>query len=79
MGMFDRVFISCPSCGVQNEVQSKAGKCALDTYWQESVPLNIAIDIEGTVVTCDNCQTRYMVGKPCPTPETVEMCGYPLL
>lgn len=30
MGMFDTVIVTCPLCGADNEVQSKAGECNLD-------------------------------------------------
>lgn len=55
MGMFDRVSARCPNCNEIIEWQSKAGDCNLDDYSIESVPVEIAADIDGEYTSCDNC------------------------
>ena len=54
MGMFDSVIAFCPKCAAELEFQSKAGACLLKTYSINSVPPNIAEDINGDTLTC-NC------------------------
>lgn len=54
MGMFDSVYLKCPECGSQVELQSKAGECLLINYSRDNVPLNIAEDLDGRIVTCTN-------------------------
>lgn len=63
MGMFDTVRFYCPACGAPNEAQSKAGPCALVTYEYRDVPRAIAESLEGEVLTCHNCNTRFEVGE----------------
>ena len=58
MGMFDSVFTSCPVCGSEVEIQSKAGVCRLKRYQHTSVPASIAEDINGREVCC-NCNTVF--------------------
>jgi len=55
MGMFDRVICNCPNCGEEVEFQSKVGDCLLNRFTLDRVPMNIAMDINGSSVTCDNC------------------------
>ncbi len=61
MGMFDRVWFKCPSCGEDVEVQSKAGNCFLSDFDQGSVPLEIAKDIGGEPAYCRKCQNHFHV------------------
>ena len=52
MGMFDSVIAFCPKCGTELEFQSKAGPCLLRNYNINSIPPNIAEDINGDILTC---------------------------
>jgi len=52
MGCFDSVIAVCPECGANVEFQSKAGECDLRTYKVTSVPVVIAIDLDGTSRRC---------------------------
>ena len=56
MGMFDRVWVSCPKCGAQVEFQSKAGECILKDYTLNDVPPEIREDIVGEMEFCENCE-----------------------
>jgi DNA-directed RNA polymerase subunit RPC12/RpoP len=58
MGMFDSVIGICPDCGNEVEFQSKAGDCALYRYTLDSVPPEIAKDIEGYSEKCNDCGKR---------------------
>lgn len=64
MGMFDSVWFNCPSCGERRsiEAQSKAGDCSLHDYETNNVPPKIALDIDGSAVTCSKCNASFTVG-----------------
>jgi hypothetical protein len=67
MGMFDRVFARCPSCGGTVEFQSKAGECLLINYTLREVPPEIAIDLDGQQECCEKCGSVvsiYMMRRP---------------
>lgn len=53
MGMFDSVIAVCPKCNKEVEFQSKAGECLLRNYSANSVPPDIAQDIEGDTSPCE--------------------------
>jgi len=59
MGMFDRIWLSCPACGNPVEFQSKAGECSLADYsYPEGVgkiPPAVLADLDGQVETCQKC------------------------
>lgn len=73
MGMFDSVKIDCPSCGATVEFQSKAGRCNLDEFSDEDVPLVIALDIVGDVETCVHCNKEFKIKFGIPMPKEVDM------
>ena len=60
MGMFDTVWIKCPSCTEEIDVQSKTGDCFLDEYNLENAPLDVIV---GTMhpTTCPCCGTTFIV------------------
>lgn len=64
MGMFDSVMVPCPRCKEDViEFQSKAGDCSLVDYSPHSVPMEIALSLDGTSEscrTCGNTVTLYM-------------------
>lgn len=46
MGVFDWVFLKCPSCGIRIEEQSKAmPQPFMDIYESDRVPTEIAVDL----------------------------------
>lgn len=62
MGMFDSVYVKCRSCGSEVEFQSKAGECALRSYYfgvmppsKGAVPDVIAADLIGKTEVCESC------------------------
>lgn len=59
MGMFDRIWFTCPNCGNQIEEQSKAGKCALTDFDASAVPPEIAVSIEDDVIYCTDRDEAY--------------------
>lgn len=65
MGLFDRVYATCPTCGRWVEWQSKAGDCSMTDYLADSVPPEIAADIMHEEAEC-GCGTVLRVGPPAP-------------
>jgi hypothetical protein len=61
MGCFDSVYVQCPVCSEQVEFQSKAGECLLDTFFEDDVPVQIALDIEGERDRCPKCGTTFKI------------------
>ncbi|MFH1547659.1 MAG: hypothetical protein ABIC57_04175 [bacterium] len=59
--MFDRVWVSCPSCGRGMEFQSKSGPCTLSDYSIGDIPPKIAADIIGDIERCENCKTAIKI------------------
>jgi transcription elongation factor Elf1 len=72
MGMFDTVIFTCPACGGQVEVQSKAGECVLARIDPAFVPIAIAANIDGDVESCDSCNESYTVEAVFPI-KTIQM------
>ena len=69
MGMFDRVWIPCPSCGEKFEEQSKVHDCVLADYTLENAPPEILLDIlehpMDLPYVCEKCGARFQVAlKP---------------
>lgn len=65
MGMFDRLWLTCPSCGSSVEVQSKCGPCELNEYTIATAPLAVIADanedgIHGNI-TCEMCTAQLEV------------------
>ena len=63
MGCFDTVKVSCPNCGKENRIQSKAGDCLLDEYDLDIAPDVIKADLNGEFMTCNNekCQAKFKI------------------
>ena len=57
MGMFDTLRFNCRNCGEELDEQSKSGECMLNNYTIENCPASILADLNGTIVTCNKCQT----------------------
>jgi len=55
MGMFDRIWITCPNCQKDVEFKSKAGECVLHDYNELTITPGIADDIKNDAEMCENC------------------------
>ncbi len=77
MGMFDRVYFSCPhdECDGLVEFQSKAGACILETISPSEVPPAIALDIVDDTEECPKCERPVKV-RPVRVPRTIRMETY---
>lgn len=73
MGLFDTVYFTCPECGSSVEVQSKAGLCAIYVFSSSEVPKDIAKDINGKIVACNECEKVFTVEKIEEPVETIKM------
>ena len=65
MGMFDSVYVQCPNCKSELEVQSKAGECTLRGY-SEYVPTAIAVDLKERRKSCSNCGCVFTIKADVP-------------
>lgn len=52
MGMFNSIYVKCPSCGERVEFQSKSGSCHLNEYNIEDAPNQEVVGIIGDSVYC---------------------------
>ena len=71
--MFDSILVDCPECNTRLEIQSKAGKCGLEEFRINSVPLEIACDVEGEYIRCDSCETTFILNAVAGFPKTSPM------
>jgi hypothetical protein len=55
MGMFDRVWVSCPKCNEKIEYQSKAGNRGLNDYTLADAPAAVLGCLAGDKEVCPNC------------------------
>jgi len=56
MGSIDTVYARCPACNAKIEFQSKADECNGQEFDIRSVPITIALDINGGITTCGKMQ-----------------------
>jgi hypothetical protein len=65
MGMFDRLWLDCPSCDQLTEFQSKWGECTLADFTLENAPLAVVADAhdEGSKgrLYCEHCRAKLQV------------------
>lgn len=56
MGMYDSVTVSCNKCKQDTiEFQTKVGDCMLRDFSSDSVPMEIALALDGTSESCRTC------------------------
>lgn len=56
MGMYDSVVISCSKCKQDTiEFQTKVGDCMLREFSADSVPMEIALALDGISESCGTC------------------------
>jgi transcription elongation factor Elf1 len=59
MGMFDRVYVNCPHCDAEIELQSKAGERQMNTYSADDVPMEIASSFVQSPEFCESCNKPF--------------------
>lgn len=65
MGCYDTVILTCPQCSYPYYAQSKGGLCNLDTFESDSVPLDVASDVNRHApFTCEVCGTVFQADVP---------------
>ena len=67
MGMFDSLYIKCPKCGKEMELQSKSGACAMFSYTQKYLPIDVAMGLSDEVWRCEFCDTHWKFHLESPT------------
>ncbi len=55
MGCFDSLYVDCPHCTAGIEFQSKSGGCMMDRYTKDTLPVNVAIGMQGDIEKCEKC------------------------
>lgn len=56
MGMYDSVVVPCNGCKEDNiEFQTKVSACALRDFSADSVPMEIALALDGKSESCRTC------------------------
>lgn len=60
MGCFDTVSVNCPHCCAQNLLQTKSGKCRLQTYTAGNAPTEVIAGVLGAHY-CRNCRKRFAI------------------
>ena len=61
--VYDNVYARCPKCGENVEFQSSAGECLFERFTiPGDIPLDIAVDLLGSVETCSNGHEVVMQG-----------------
>ena len=73
MGCFDTVHFKCPNCGCALDLQSKAGIGALLKYNVKSVPMDIAMDLDGETTICLECNTVVKICIPSTVSKRIPM------
>jgi len=73
MGMYDSVTDRCSECGNLLEWQSKAGECYCSNFSIESVPTEVAKDINEQVEMCPNCGACHIIEIAPASPLNVQM------
>ena len=69
--MFDSLYIKCPKCGKELEIQSKSGPCALFSYTKSNLPPEVAVGLNGDIIECEFCKTNFEV--KCNIPKRVQV------
>ena len=61
MGVYDTVWVKCPTCGEENPFQSKSGDCILENYTLDNCPPDVLVNVNRhSPCRCD-CGTLYAV------------------
>jgi len=62
MGLYDTINVPCPKCGKIYQTQSKSGKCKLDVYNLNHVPLDVLLGVNRYApFTCCSCGSQFKV------------------
>ena len=63
MGCYDAIQFNCLDCGAVIEAQSKGGRCMMDVFPCDAVPIEVAGMPIGDVVKC-KCGSEFKVAGP---------------
>ncbi len=58
MGCYDTVLVECPHCTFVNNLQSKSGRCRLETFKPQNAPVEILAGILGDH-KCEHCKCLF--------------------
>ncbi len=61
MGMYDTVMVPCPACYEYAELQSKSGKCNLETFSLDDAPDDVLLDLDRGPLRCRKCGTHFAI------------------
>ena len=63
MGCYDSVWVTCPGCGKECELQSKADECLLRSYTlRDDIPESILDDLTHETYYCQKCRMPFLFG-----------------
>ena len=61
MGCFDSVWVKCPNCGIENDVQSKSGECLQENYDLDNCPDDVLANVNRHSPCHCECGVMYEV------------------
>jgi predicted RNA-binding Zn-ribbon protein involved in translation (DUF1610 family) len=61
MGMFDTVYVECPGCGEEVEMQTKTGPCLLGQYSLDSAPPEVLLGVANEPECCPECFEEFII------------------
>ena len=64
MGMFNKIWVPCPTCGEYVEFQTKSGSKELLDFNIRDVPEDELRGIFGDIEVCEYCGTRVEIEDP---------------
>lgn len=73
MGCPDYIHAECPTCKEPVKFQSKAGACRCADYTPDSVPMEIASDLNGEIKRCEKCGATVKIFIPDTVPTRIAM------
>lgn len=71
MGLFDSLYIKCPTCKRQLEFQSKSGPCCCLSFKEKNLPVDVAVGMNGDIVSCEFCNINWKLD--CEIPKIVKV------
>lgn len=61
MGMFNSVYVPCPNCGTEHELQSKSGSCSLRSSSHHDAEIADLGCVANDPVTCEKCGAGFVL------------------
>ena len=62
---YDIVLVSCPFCGIVQEVQSKGGQCNFVRYWLPNAPIEVLADVNWHAPFTCICGKKFKIVTRC--------------